>query len=177
MTAGKTCGQPVEDIGFQVEIRAVADLGGVNASADAAVAVGAGWHGAVHYLLAIWTQRRCANGACAGIERLRTTIRAGGIGRLVTQQLLVILVAPLEAASDRDGARQPGDLPWIARIRIERRFLLYKLANVEIFGREGAERRIDGAAQRFGQRVPCGGPRDVVVHAKVGRPLVSRGAE
>src|SRR5205807_6578410 len=108
-------------------------LGGTRSGGDPARAVGACRHGGED-LVAVGIEDLCARRSGAAVERLGT-IGSRGIGRGITEELLVVLVAVFETAGDREGARQARDLPWVAQIDVESRFALHELADIEVFRR------------------------------------------
>src|SRR5713226_28607 len=88
-----------DDVGLYIQVSGITDFRGIDRARDATVAVGCrrlrgGDRDQV--ALRIGGEGACAHARnAAGIERLRC-IRTGGVGSLISQELLVVLVTPFE---------------------------------------------------------------------------------
>src|SRR5882757_8218952 len=87
-----------------------------------------------------------AYGSGAVIKRLRNVDARRVRGR-VTKKLLISLVAPLQTRRHRNRIGKRRNLPGVADVEIEVRFLLLKFADVEVGGRLRSQRHVDGTAQ------------------------------
>src|SRR5258705_2568243 len=76
------------------------------------------------------------------IKRLQTVDAERVRGR-VTKKLLIGLVAPLQTRRHRNRIGKRRNLPGVADVEIEVRFLLLELADVEVGGRLRSQRHVD----------------------------------
>src|SRR5207248_7586100 len=129
--------QVLQHIRLDVHVSGIADLPGVDAGADAAVAVGGG-RLARGDLLSAAVQSRRTHVRGAVVEQLGS-VGTGRVRGRITQELLVDFVAPFEPSRDVERARQSGNRPRVAHVDVEVRFLLHELAVVEVLRRHGAQ--------------------------------------
>src|SRR5882724_6354033 len=129
--------EPRNDIGLYIQVSGITDLRGVDSTRDAAVAVGCRRLRG-NDLSARRIASRCARARDAVIERLGS-IRTGGVRSLISQELLIVLVAPFDPRRQGYWTRQPGNRPGVAHVEVEVVFLLHELAVVEAGGRLRAQ--------------------------------------
>ena len=102
-------------------------------------------------------------------------VRPDRIGGRIAQTQFVGFAKILPAKGDRHRAGE-ADLPGIAEVRVDQRFALFQLAQVEFGRRFDAQRRVHRAVHRIFERRLAVAARNIVVQAEAERPLIPHGA-